>query len=80
VLPAALLCGRDATRNAPARIAGVFFFGCNMDPSGTKNIDPGPIQWRISKPSGPRTSSIDHEPIAVRAFVEAHRAHLTPGA
>jgi pimeloyl-ACP methyl ester carboxylesterase len=23
---------------APARIAGVFFFGCNMDPSGTKEI------------------------------------------
>jgi len=23
---------------APARIAGVFFFGCNMDPSGTKQI------------------------------------------
>src|ERR1700752_2364206 len=23
---------------APARIAGVFFFGCNMDPSGTKEF------------------------------------------
>jgi len=23
---------------APARVAGVFFFGCNMDPSGTKEI------------------------------------------
>ena len=22
---------------APARVAGVFFFGCNMDPSGTKD-------------------------------------------
>ncbi len=29
--------------NAPARIAGVFFFGCNMDPSGTKDIAPSPI-------------------------------------
>src|SRR5258706_9281147 len=27
---------------APARIAGVFFFGCNMDPSGTKEIEPSP--------------------------------------
>jgi pimeloyl-ACP methyl ester carboxylesterase len=28
---------------APARIAGVFFFGCNMDPSGTKDLAPSPI-------------------------------------
>jgi pimeloyl-ACP methyl ester carboxylesterase len=28
---------------APARIAGVFFFGCNMDPSGTKEFEPSPI-------------------------------------
>ncbi|MQR02609.1 alpha/beta fold hydrolase [Glaciimonas soli] len=26
---------------APGRIAGVFFFGCNMDPSGTKEIAQG---------------------------------------
>ena len=24
---------------APARVAGVLFFGCNMDPSGTKDLD-----------------------------------------
>jgi pimeloyl-ACP methyl ester carboxylesterase len=24
---------------APERVAGVFFFGCNMDPSGTKDVD-----------------------------------------
>jgi pimeloyl-ACP methyl ester carboxylesterase len=29
---------------APERVAGVFFFGCNMDPSGTKEIAwPNPI-------------------------------------
>ena len=28
---------------APARIAGVFFFGCNMDPSGAKDFQPSPI-------------------------------------
>jgi pimeloyl-ACP methyl ester carboxylesterase len=28
---------------APTRIAGVFFFGCNMDPSGTKECVPGPV-------------------------------------
>jgi pimeloyl-ACP methyl ester carboxylesterase len=30
-------------RQAPERVAGVFFFGCNMDPSGTKEITPDPI-------------------------------------
>jgi pimeloyl-ACP methyl ester carboxylesterase len=29
-----------------ARIGGVFFFGCNMDPSGTKEIEPSPILGR----------------------------------
>ena len=28
---------------APARVAGVFFFACNMDPSGTKEFEFGPI-------------------------------------
>ena len=28
---------------APSRVAGVFFFACNMDPSGTKEIEFGPI-------------------------------------
>ena len=31
---------------APARAAGVFFFGCNMDPSGTKAIDFTPTLQR----------------------------------
>lgn len=30
----------------PERVAGVFFFACNMDPSGTKEIVPGPILYR----------------------------------
>lgn len=30
----------------PARVAGVFFFGCNMDPSGTREIVPAPILER----------------------------------
>ena len=28
---------------APARAAGVFFFACNMDPGGTKAVEPGPV-------------------------------------
>jgi len=31
---------------APLRVAGVFFFACNMDPSGTKEIEFGPILKR----------------------------------
>jgi pimeloyl-ACP methyl ester carboxylesterase len=33
-------------RQAPARVSRVFFFGCNMDPSGTKDIEPGPVLSR----------------------------------
>jgi pimeloyl-ACP methyl ester carboxylesterase len=31
---------------APARVAGVFFFACNMDPSGTKEFEFTPILGR----------------------------------
>lgn len=31
---------------APARVAGVFYFACNMDPSGTKEIEFGPTLQR----------------------------------
>jgi pimeloyl-ACP methyl ester carboxylesterase len=31
---------------APARVAGVFFFACNMDPSGTKELEFGPTLQR----------------------------------
>jgi len=29
--------------SAPERVAGVFFFGCNMDPDGTKTFVPSPV-------------------------------------
>ncbi|OCP11149.1 MULTISPECIES: alpha/beta hydrolase [unclassified Ensifer] len=28
---------------APERVSGVFFFACNMDPSGTREVEPGPV-------------------------------------
>ena len=31
---------------SPARVAGVFYFACNMDPSGTKEFEFGPIVKR----------------------------------
>ena len=33
-------------RKAPERVARVFFFGCNMDPSGTKEVEFTPILQR----------------------------------
>lgn len=30
-------------KTAPERVAGVFFFGCNMDPGGTKTFVPSPV-------------------------------------
>jgi pimeloyl-ACP methyl ester carboxylesterase len=30
----------------PSRVAGVFFFACNMDPSGTKEFEFGPVVQR----------------------------------
>jgi pimeloyl-ACP methyl ester carboxylesterase len=32
--------------NVPARVDGVFFFACNMDPSGTKEFEFGPLVQR----------------------------------
>jgi pimeloyl-ACP methyl ester carboxylesterase len=32
--------------DAPERVAGVLFFACNMDPNGTKEIEPSPILSR----------------------------------
>ena len=31
---------------APERVNGVFFFGCNVDPSGAKDLEPSPILER----------------------------------
>jgi pimeloyl-ACP methyl ester carboxylesterase len=33
-------------RQAPERVTGIFFFGCNMDPSGTKEFEFTPILQR----------------------------------
>ena len=35
-------------RNAAPRSAGVFFFACNMDPSGQKDVEPSPVLGRCS--------------------------------
>ena len=55
--------------NAPARVAGVFFFACNMDPSGVKNmVEPNPIVNRCFRrhavcPQGRGLAQVrDHDP------------------
>lgn len=35
--------------SVPERIAGVFFFACNMDPSGTKEMEDSPLLGRCFK-------------------------------
>jgi pimeloyl-ACP methyl ester carboxylesterase len=58
-------------RNAPARIAGVFFFGCNMDPSGTKNIDPSPILGRCFRRHTKDYAELSTTPDQFKTFAEA---------
>jgi pimeloyl-ACP methyl ester carboxylesterase len=58
-------------RNAPARIAGVFFFGCNMDPSGTKNIDPSPILGRCFRRHTKDYAELSTTPDQFKTIAEA---------
>jgi pimeloyl-ACP methyl ester carboxylesterase len=57
---------------APARIAGVFFFGCNMDPSGTKDIaHPIPILDRCIGRHAKDYARLSATPDQFKAFAEA---------
>lgn len=56
---------------APDRIAGVFFFGCNMDPSGTKEIEPSPILDRCIGRHAKDYAELSATPDQFKAFVEA---------
>ena len=57
---------------APARIAGVFFFGCNMDPSGTKEIaQPNPIIDRCFSRHAQDYAKLSATPDQFNAFAEA---------
>ncbi len=58
--------------NAPARIAGVFFFGCNMDPSGTREIAwPNPIIDRCFGRHAQDYAQLSATPDQFTAFTEA---------
>jgi pimeloyl-ACP methyl ester carboxylesterase len=58
-------------RKAPARVAGVFFFACNMDPSGVKPIEPGPLLNRCFSRHKKDYARLSATPDQFNAFVEA---------
>ena len=64
----ALILGRQS----PERIAGVFFFGCNMDPSGTKEIDESdPILGRCFSRHAQDYARLSATPDQFNTFVAA---------
>jgi pimeloyl-ACP methyl ester carboxylesterase len=57
---------------APARVAGVFFFGCNMDPSGVKEIaEPNPILDRCLDRHAKDYVRLSATPDQFKTFAEA---------
>jgi pimeloyl-ACP methyl ester carboxylesterase len=57
---------------APGRVAGVFFFGCNMDPSGTKAINEAdPVLGRCFSRHAKDYAALSATPDDFAAFVAA---------
>jgi pimeloyl-ACP methyl ester carboxylesterase len=56
---------------APSRVAGVFFFGCNMDPSGTKEVEFTPILRRCLSRHAKDYARLSATPDQFEAFSEA---------
>jgi pimeloyl-ACP methyl ester carboxylesterase len=56
---------------ATSRVAGVFFFACNMDPSGTKQIEPSPILERCFSRHAKDYALLSATPDNFKSFVEA---------
>ena len=56
---------------APARIAGVFFFGCNMDPSGIKSFEPTPVIDRCFARHTRDYAELSETPDQFKAFADA---------
>lgn len=55
----------------PARIAGVFFFGCNMDPSGTKEFEFSPVLGRCFDRHARDYAQLSATPDQFEAFSQA---------
>jgi len=58
-------------RQVPARVASVFFFACNMDPSGTKTIEMSPILERCLKRHTEDYVDLSSTPDQFKAFAAA---------
>lgn len=58
-------------RRAPERVAGVFFFGCNMDPSGTKAFEFTPIVQRCFARHAKDYAALSATPDRFEAFADA---------
>jgi pimeloyl-ACP methyl ester carboxylesterase len=56
---------------APERVTGVFFFGCNMDPSGTKEFVPNPLIERCFARHAKDYARLSVKPDQFEAFVQA---------
>jgi pimeloyl-ACP methyl ester carboxylesterase len=56
---------------APTRVTGVFFFGCNMDPSGIKKFEPGPVIDRCFRRHAKDYARLSATPDQFKDFVEA---------
>jgi pimeloyl-ACP methyl ester carboxylesterase len=56
---------------APDRVAGVFFFGCNMDPSGTKELESTSVIDRCFSRHAKDYARLSATPGQFQPFVEA---------
>jgi pimeloyl-ACP methyl ester carboxylesterase len=57
--------------HTPSRVAGVFFFACNMDPSGVKPIEPSPTLDRCFSRHAKDYAQLSTTPNQFKGFVEA---------
>jgi len=60
-------------RKTVLRSAGVFFFACNMDPSGIKDIEPSPVLRRCLTRHTKDYAQLSATPDQFAAFAEAVR-------
>ena len=58
-------------RRAPSRVAGVFYFGCNMDPGGVKEFIPTPVVDRCFSRHAKEYARLSRTPDDFEAFVAA---------
>ena len=58
-------------RQTPARVAGIFFFGCNMDPSGLKELKPSTVLERCFARHSKDYARLSATPEQFQAFTEA---------